>query len=156
MRKISICLLRRVSDLLPFEKNHCFHVSEEIIHTLESKQAASLDKYKPWGLTVCKTWQTCWHTFIWYLFTWLPLLCLKSVYRIIVLSSICGTQAFMMWKFINFQLRRWREHSSSQPQSLKKKFVTTKGRPSKKERGLYCKVFLSEDRVKPIWKTYLA
>ncbi|XP_048696881.1 translocating chain-associated membrane protein 1 isoform X2 [Caretta caretta] len=54
--------------------------------------------------------------------------------RIIVLSSICGTQAFMMWKFINFQLRRWREHSSSQPQSLKKKFVTTKGRPSKKER----------------------
>ncbi|EMP41212.1 Translocating chain-associated membrane protein 1-like 1 [Chelonia mydas] len=70
--------------------------------------------------------------------------------RIIVLSSICGTQAFMMWKFINFQLRRWREHSSSQPQSLKKKFVTTKGRPSKKERGLYCKVFLSEDRVKPI------
>ncbi|XP_074843201.1 translocating chain-associated membrane protein 1 isoform X2 [Carettochelys insculpta] len=59
--------------------------------------------------------------------------------RIIVLSSICGTQAFMMWKFINFQLRRWREHSSSQPQSQKKKFVTTKGRPSKKDRenGLY-------------------
>uniref|UniRef100_A0A8C2NZ04 Translocating chain-associated membrane protein 1 n=1 Tax=Capra hircus TaxID=9925 RepID=A0A8C2NZ04_CAPHI len=34
--------------------------------------------------------------------------------RIAVLASICITQAFMMWKFINFQLRRWREHSTFQ------------------------------------------
>lgn len=46
----------------------------------------------------------------------------------------------MMWKFINFQLRRWREHSSSQPQSVKKKFVTAKGKTSRKERGLYFQV----------------
>ncbi|RMC15292.1 hypothetical protein DUI87_07481 [Hirundo rustica rustica] len=51
-----------------------------------------------------------------------------------VLASICMTQAFMMWKFINFQLRRWREHSSSQPQSVKKKFVSAKGKTSRKER----------------------
>uniref|UniRef100_A0A8C5WQ74 Translocating chain-associated membrane protein n=1 Tax=Laticauda laticaudata TaxID=8630 RepID=A0A8C5WQ74_LATLA len=55
--------------------------------------------------------------------------------RISVLASICLTQAFMMWKFINFQLRRWREHSSP-PQPMKKKFMTSKGKPSKKERGL--------------------
>uniref|UniRef100_A0A8C3D5W1 Translocation associated membrane protein 1 n=1 Tax=Corvus moneduloides TaxID=1196302 RepID=A0A8C3D5W1_CORMO len=54
--------------------------------------------------------------------------------RISVLASICMTQAFMMWKFINFQLRRWREHSSSQPQSVKKKFVSAKGKTSRKER----------------------
>ncbi|NXH58394.1 TR1L1 protein, partial [Rhabdornis inornatus] len=54
--------------------------------------------------------------------------------RISVLASICMTQAYMMWKFINFQLRRWREHSSSQPQSVKKKFVSAKGKTSRKER----------------------
>ncbi|KAI6074984.1 Translocating chain-associated membrane protein 1 isoform X1 [Aix galericulata] len=54
--------------------------------------------------------------------------------RISVLASICMAQAFMMWKFINFQLRRWREHSSSQPQTVKKKFVTAKGKTSRKER----------------------
>ncbi|KAF7246343.1 Translocating chain-associated membrane protein 1-like 1 [Varanus komodoensis] len=53
--------------------------------------------------------------------------------RISVLASICLTQAFMMWKFINFQLRRWREHSLP-PQPVKKKFVTAKGKPSRKER----------------------
>lgn len=63
-------------------------------------------------------------------------LCLLFVSRISVLASICMTQAFMMWKFINFQLRRWREHSSSQPQSVKKKFVSAKGKASRKERGL--------------------
>lgn len=63
-------------------------------------------------------------------------LCLSSVPRISVLASICMAQAFMMWKFINFQLRRWREHSSSQPQSVKKKFVAAKGKSSRKERGL--------------------
>ncbi|KAJ8336942.1 hypothetical protein SKAU_G00381620 [Synaphobranchus kaupii] len=29
--------------------------------------------------------------------------------RVTVLAGICVTQAFMVWKFINFQLRRWRE-----------------------------------------------
>nr|XP_033789303.1 translocating chain-associated membrane protein 1 isoform X2 [Geotrypetes seraphini] len=54
--------------------------------------------------------------------------------RISVLASICVTQAFMMWKFINFQLRRWREHSSPS-QHPKKKVVTTKSKISKKEKG---------------------
>uniref|UniRef100_A0A8D0G896 TLC domain-containing protein n=1 Tax=Sphenodon punctatus TaxID=8508 RepID=A0A8D0G896_SPHPU len=54
--------------------------------------------------------------------------------RISVLASICITQAFMMWKFINFQLRRWREHSSSKPQLVKRKFVSAKVRSSRRER----------------------
>lgn len=70
-------------------------------------------------------------------------LCFVS--RISVLASICMAQAFMMWKFINFQLRRWREHSSSQPQSVKKKFVSAKGKSSRKERGLYFKFFCCLD-----------
>uniref|UniRef100_A0A6I8R9H3 Translocating chain-associated membrane protein n=1 Tax=Xenopus tropicalis TaxID=8364 RepID=A0A6I8R9H3_XENTR len=45
--------------------------------------------------------------------------------RISVLASICITQAFMMWKFINFQLRRWREHSSPQPSSQRKKATSS-------------------------------
>ncbi|XP_029447307.1 translocating chain-associated membrane protein 1 [Rhinatrema bivittatum] len=53
--------------------------------------------------------------------------------RISVLASICATQAFMMWKFINFQLRRWREHSSPS-QALKKKSVSVKSKPTKKEK----------------------
>ncbi|MGH0121375.1 UNVERIFIED_CONTAM: hypothetical protein FKN15_072409 [Acipenser sinensis] len=53
------------------------------------------------------------------------------IVRITVLAVICVTQAFMMWKFINFQLRRWREHA--QAQSLKKKPVPTKSKSSKKE-----------------------
>ncbi|XP_033059279.1 translocating chain-associated membrane protein 1 isoform X3 [Trachypithecus francoisi] len=52
--------------------------------------------------------------------------------RIAVLASICITQAFMMWKFINFQLRRWREHSAFQAPAVKKKPTVTKGRSSKK------------------------
>lgn len=52
--------------------------------------------------------------------------------RITVLAAICLTQAFMMWKFINFQLRRWREHS--QAQTLKKKQAPSKSR-SKKDKG---------------------
>ncbi|XP_038622629.1 translocating chain-associated membrane protein 1 isoform X1 [Tachyglossus aculeatus] len=55
--------------------------------------------------------------------------------RITVLVSVCVTQAFMMWKFINFQLRRWREHSSPQPQTVKKKSTATKGRPSRKDKA---------------------
>lgn len=52
--------------------------------------------------------------------------------RITVLAAICLTQAFMMWKFINFQLRRWREHA--QAQSLKKKQVPSKTK-SKKDKA---------------------
>ncbi|RVE58777.1 hypothetical protein OJAV_G00198220 [Oryzias javanicus] len=52
--------------------------------------------------------------------------------RITVLAAICLTQAFMMWKFINFQLRRWREHS--QAQTLKKKQVPAKSK-SKKDKA---------------------
>uniref|UniRef100_A0A8C5MNT3 TLC domain-containing protein n=1 Tax=Leptobrachium leishanense TaxID=445787 RepID=A0A8C5MNT3_9ANUR len=54
--------------------------------------------------------------------------------RIGVLASICITQAFMMWKFINFQLRRWREHSSPQTSSHKRKPVSVKGKSSRKEK----------------------
>ncbi|MBN3278616.1 TR1L1 protein, partial [Polyodon spathula] len=53
------------------------------------------------------------------------------IVRTTVLAAICVTQAFMMWKFINFQLRRWREHA--QTQSMKKKPVATKSKSSKKE-----------------------
>ncbi|XP_031706266.1 translocating chain-associated membrane protein 1 [Anarrhichthys ocellatus] len=52
--------------------------------------------------------------------------------RITVLAAICLTQAFMMWKFINFQLRRWREHA--QAQTLKKKLVPSKSK-SKKDKA---------------------
>lgn len=37
----------------------------------------------------------------------------------------------MMWKFINFQLKKWREHSQSQ--ASKKKTVSPKSKPHKKE-----------------------
>lgn len=47
--------------------------------------------------------------------------------RIAVLASVCITQAFMMWKFINFQLRRWREHSTFQAPPVRKKLPMTKG-----------------------------
>lgn len=59
------------------------------------------------------------------------------ILRIAVLASICITQAFMMWKFINFQLRRWREHSTFQAPAVKKKPPVTKGRSSRKGTGLY-------------------
>lgn len=52
--------------------------------------------------------------------------------RVTVLAAICLTQAFMMWKFINFQLRRWREHA--QAQTLKKKQAPSKSK-SKKDKG---------------------
>lgn len=52
--------------------------------------------------------------------------------RMTVLATICLTQAFMMWKFINFQLRRWREHA--QAQTLKKKPVPSKSK-SKKDKA---------------------
>ncbi|GAB1284803.1 Translocating chain-associated membrane protein 1 [Apodemus speciosus] len=56
--------------------------------------------------------------------------------RIAVLASICITQAFMMWKFINFQLRRWREHSAFQAPPVKRKAAVTKGRSSRKGTAL--------------------
>lgn len=49
--------------------------------------------------------------------------------RITVVAAICLTQAFMMWKFINFQLRRWRDHA--QTQSLKKKQLPAKTKTKK-------------------------
>ncbi|XP_061121598.1 translocating chain-associated membrane protein 1 [Syngnathus typhle] len=49
--------------------------------------------------------------------------------RITVLAGVCLTQAFMMWKFINFQLRRWREHASVQ--TLKKKPGPSKSKAKK-------------------------
>ncbi|XP_076027413.1 translocating chain-associated membrane protein 1 [Genypterus blacodes] len=52
--------------------------------------------------------------------------------RITVLAAICLTQAFMMWKFINFQLRRWREHA--QTQVLTKKQAPSKSK-SKKDKA---------------------
>ncbi|XP_062335681.1 translocating chain-associated membrane protein 1 [Osmerus eperlanus] len=52
--------------------------------------------------------------------------------RITVLAAICITQAFMMWKFINYQLRRWREHG--QAQLLKKKPAAPKSK-SKKDKA---------------------
>uniref|UniRef100_A0A671MXI3 Translocating chain-associated membrane protein 1-like 1 n=1 Tax=Sinocyclocheilus anshuiensis TaxID=1608454 RepID=A0A671MXI3_9TELE len=53
--------------------------------------------------------------------------------RVTVLAAICTTQAFMMWKFINFQLRQWREHA--QTQTLKKKPSSSKSK-SKKANGV--------------------
>ncbi|KAM9333597.1 translocating chain-associated membrane protein 1 [Pholidichthys leucotaenia] len=52
--------------------------------------------------------------------------------RVTVLTAICLTQAFMMWKFINFQLRRWREHA--QTQTVKKKPAPSKSK-SKKDKA---------------------
>lgn len=37
----------------------------------------------------------------------------------------------MMWKFINFQLKKWREHS--QNQASKKKTVSPKSKPHKRD-----------------------
>nr|XP_042717057.1 translocating chain-associated membrane protein 1-like 1 isoform X3 [Chrysemys picta bellii] len=47
------------------------------------------------------------------------------------LAAICLTQAWMMWKFINFQLKKWREHI--QNQIPKKKITCTKSKSTKKE-----------------------
>ncbi|MBN3295222.1 TR1L1 protein, partial [Amia calva] len=55
--------------------------------------------------------------------------------RITVLAAICVTQAFMMWKFINFQLRRWREQAHAQTQTVKKKAAPAKSKSSKKDKG---------------------
>ncbi|XP_042656774.1 translocating chain-associated membrane protein 1-like 1 isoform X2 [Tyto alba] len=47
------------------------------------------------------------------------------------LGAVCLTQAWMMWKFINFQLKKWREHVKNQVP--KKKITNTKNKRTKKE-----------------------
>ena len=61
-----------------------------------------------------------------------------------MLAGICLTQAFMMWKFINFQLRRWRDNA--QVQTLKKKPVPAKSK-SKKDKGEAVNVFMKIPRL---------
>ncbi|NXK07000.1 TR1L1 protein, partial [Herpetotheres cachinnans] len=51
--------------------------------------------------------------------------------RIACLAAVCLTQAWMMWKFINFQLKKWREHVKNQ--IPKKKITNTKKKRTKKE-----------------------
>uniref|UniRef100_A0A3Q4B229 TLC domain-containing protein n=1 Tax=Mola mola TaxID=94237 RepID=A0A3Q4B229_MOLML len=51
--------------------------------------------------------------------------------RMTCLAAICLTQAWMMWKFINFQLKKWREHS--QNQAPKKKTVSPKSKTHKRD-----------------------
>ncbi|NXL42314.1 TR1L1 protein, partial [Podilymbus podiceps] len=51
--------------------------------------------------------------------------------RIGCLAAICLTQAWMMWKFINFQLKKQREHVKNQ--IPKKKTTNTKNKRTKKE-----------------------
>ncbi|KAG8002543.1 Translocating chain-associated membrane protein 1-like 1 [Nibea albiflora] len=66
------------------------------------------------------------------------------------LAAICLTQAWMMWKFINFQLKKWREHS--QNQASKKKAVSPKSKPHKREPtrgGAANGVVKSEDKTSP-------
>ncbi|RXN24126.1 translocating chain-associated membrane 1-like 1 [Labeo rohita] len=69
--------------------------------------------------------------------------------RMTCLSAICLTQAWMMWKFINFQLKKWREQS--QIQASKKKAVSPKSRPSKKESrgGSVNGVMKPDDKTSP-------
>ncbi|KAM6339698.1 translocating chain-associated membrane protein 1-like isoform 2-T4 [Alca torda] len=51
--------------------------------------------------------------------------------RIGCLGAVCLTQAWMMWKFINFQLKKWRKHVKNQ--IAKKIIATTKNKQTKKE-----------------------
>uniref|UniRef100_A0A3Q0QPE5 Zgc:113278 n=1 Tax=Amphilophus citrinellus TaxID=61819 RepID=A0A3Q0QPE5_AMPCI len=68
--------------------------------------------------------------------------------RMTCLAAICLTQAWMMWKFINFQLKKWREHS--QNQASKKKAVSPKSKPHKKEPTRAANgVVKSEDKTSP-------
>ncbi|KAJ8267919.1 hypothetical protein COCON_G00130910 [Conger conger] len=50
--------------------------------------------------------------------------------RVAVLAGICATQAFMVWTFINVQLRRWREFQ----QQLRKSAPPRSSRP-RRDRG---------------------
>lgn len=70
--------------------------------------------------------------------------------RMTCLAAICLTQAWMMWKFINFQLKKWREHS--QNQASKKKMVSPKSKPHKREPtrgGAANGIVKSEDKTSP-------
>uniref|UniRef100_A0A3Q4I705 Zgc:113278 n=1 Tax=Neolamprologus brichardi TaxID=32507 RepID=A0A3Q4I705_NEOBR len=70
--------------------------------------------------------------------------------RMTCLAAICLTQAWMMWKFINFQLKKWREHS--QNQASKKKAASPKSKPHKREPtrgGAANGVVKSEDKTSP-------
>uniref|UniRef100_A0AAY5KVG4 TLC domain-containing protein n=1 Tax=Esox lucius TaxID=8010 RepID=A0AAY5KVG4_ESOLU len=70
--------------------------------------------------------------------------------RMTCLAAICLTQAWMMWKFINFQLKKWREHSQSQ--ATKKKAVSPKSKPHKKDPtrgGSANGVLKSDDKTSP-------
>ncbi|XP_052396857.1 translocating chain-associated membrane protein 1-like 1 [Carassius gibelio] len=69
--------------------------------------------------------------------------------RMTCLSAICLTQAWMMWKFINFQLKKWREQS--QIQASKKKAVSPKSRASKKDSrgGSVNGVMKPDDKTSP-------
>ncbi|XP_042159907.1 translocating chain-associated membrane protein 1-like 1 isoform X2 [Oncorhynchus tshawytscha] len=69
--------------------------------------------------------------------------------RMTCLAAICLTQAWMMWKFINFQLKKWREHSQSQ--ASKKKAFSPKSKPHKKDlaRGSANGVVKSDDKASP-------
>ncbi|KAL7398012.1 hypothetical protein ABVT39_003067 [Epinephelus coioides] len=72
------------------------------------------------------------------------------VLKMTCLAAICLTQAWMMWKFINFQLKKWREHS--QNQASKKKAVSPKSKPHKREPargGAVNGVVKSEDKTSP-------
>lgn len=51
--------------------------------------------------------------------------------RISCLGAVCLTQAWMMWKFITFQLKKWREHIKKQ--IPKKKVTNTKNKLTTKE-----------------------
>ncbi|KAM6378418.1 LOW QUALITY PROTEIN: translocating chain-associated membrane protein 1-like [Pluvialis apricaria] len=51
--------------------------------------------------------------------------------RIGCLDAVCLTQAWMMWKFIHFQLKKWREHVKKE--IPKKKITNTKNKRTKKE-----------------------
>ncbi|XP_042159909.1 translocating chain-associated membrane protein 1-like 1 isoform X6 [Oncorhynchus tshawytscha] len=70
--------------------------------------------------------------------------------RMTCLAAICLTQAWMMWKFINFQLKKWREHSQSQ--ASKKKAFSPKSKPHKKDLarvGSANGVVKSDDKASP-------
>ncbi|NXA29728.1 TR1L1 protein, partial [Ibidorhyncha struthersii] len=56
---------------------------------------------------------------------------ISNFIRIGCLGAVCLTQAWMMWKLIDFQLKKWREHVKNQ--ILKKKITNTKNKRSKKE-----------------------
>nr|XP_015194520.1 PREDICTED: translocating chain-associated membrane protein 2 [Lepisosteus oculatus] len=56
------------------------------------------------------------------------------LFRLAVLLVVCLTQAWLLWKFIRFQLRRWREYR--QEQAARKRAVAKQpARPVKRESG---------------------